>query len=295
MLARALRQPDGSYRAEAPAPPPPDLLGSLCAAAAGGPVLLGFDFPIGLPAAYAGPAGRAAFPDWLAGLDDATWDRLRTPAALPDEVGRDRPFFPLRPGGASQAALARAHGVDAYRLLLRRCDRPTTSRPAACCMFWTLGAKLCGRAALAGWRETLRPALRERAAVALWPFAGPLDSLLTQGGCVVAETYPAEFHSELGPRRRFSKRRQADRQSLADGLRSAAARGGLRAQPGLAQAIAGGFGPGQLGENAFDAVVGLIGMLLTLRGQRPADPPPDPSILRHEGWMLGLDVTTLRG
>ena len=41
-------------------------------------------------------------------------------------------------------------------------------------------------------------------------------------------------------------------------------------------------------------MIGLIGMLLVLRGMRPAEPPDDPAVHRHEGWMLGLDPRTLR-
>ena len=294
MLAVAERQADDCFLAGAPQPPATDLVTALTRRAEGGTVLLGFDFPIGLPEVYAAAAGIDAFPTWLADLGDGAWDRFRAPAAVPAEIASDRPYFPLRPGGASHAALAAAHGASSYRDLLRRCDRPTTLRPAACCMFWTLGAKQCGRAALAGWHEVLRPGLRARGPLAIWPFAGTLAALLGNGGCIVAETYPAEFYVELGPRRRFSKRRQADRQNLAPGIRQAAARAGLVARPGLAQAIDDGFGPHPDGENAFDAVIGLIGMLLVLRGKRPADPPDDPAVHRHEGWMLGLDPRTLR-
>ena len=277
-----------------PTAPPPDLIPALAARAAGGTVLLGFDFPIGLPGPYAHRAGIAAFPQWLAALGDEAWDRFRTPAASAGEIGAGAPYYPRRPGGASQAALARAHGVAAYADLLRRCDRATTGRPAACCMFWTLGPKQCGRAALAGWHEVLRPALRADGDVAIWPYAGALGHLLATRRCVVAETYPAEFYGELAPRRRFSKRRQSDRRELAQGLLAAADRAGLRLAAELAALIQDGFGGGREGENAFDSVVGLIGMLLVLRGRRPADPPDEPAVRRVEGWMLGLDPLTVR-
>lgn len=294
MLAVAERRPDGNYLGLAPTAPPPGLIAALVGRAQDGTVLLGFDFPIGLPSAYARKAGLADFPAWLAGIDDDAWDWLRVPAAHADEISAARPFYPLRPGGASQGALARAHGVVGYADLLRRCDRPSRSRPAACCMFWTLGPKQCGRAALAGWHEVVRPALREGGPVALWPFAGGLAELLAAGGCVLAETYPAEFYAELGPRRRFSKRRRDDRLALAAGLRAAASRAGLEPGPELEAAIGDGFGHGRDGENAFDAVIGLIGMLLVLRGHRPADPPTEPAVRRIEGWMLDLDPATLR-
>ena len=294
MLAVAKRRADGTYLADAPGPPSADLVAVLARRAHGGAVLLGFDFPIGLPEAFAVPAGLGQFPEWLAGQAEAAWEQWCRPAALPAEIGRGRPYFPLCPGGASQAALAAAHGVLAYRDLLRRCDHATPQRPAACCMFWTLGAKQCGQAALAGWHEVLRPGLRTGATMAIWPFAGKLSDLLAEGGCIVAETYPAEFYAELGPRRRFSKRRQTDRQCLAGGIFGAANRAGLVAEVGLAVAIEDGFGPRPDGENAFDAVIGLIGMLLVLRGLRPSEPPDAAAVHRHEGWMLGLDPRTPR-
>lgn len=295
MLAVAALSADGVYRATAPRPPPTDLVAALTGEAGGGPILLGFDFPIGLPARFAVATGIELFPAWLAGLADAAWDRFRTPAATPAEIGPARPYYPLRPGGASHTALAAGHGVRNVAELLRRCDAATTSRVGACCMFWTLGPKQCGRAALAGWHEILRPTLRARQKLAIWPYAGPLVELLARGGCVVAETYPAEFYSELGPQPRFSKRRQADRQRLGPAIRDAAGRAGLHAAPDLAWAIDDGFSPRPDGENAFDAVTGLIGMLLVLRGLRSADPPSaDPAVRRHEGWMLGLDAATLR-
>ena len=60
------------------------------------------------------------------------------------------------------------------------------------------------------------------------------------------------------------------------------------------EAINAGFGPHPAGEDAFDAVIGLIGMLLVVRGMRPAESPDDPAVRRREGWMLGLDPRTLR-
>ena len=294
-LATAELQGDGSYRcAEVSPPDPRALIERLRARAKGGTVLLGFDFPIGLPGSYAARVGVESFPAWLASLPAAAWDRFRTPADVPAEIGPERPFFPGRAGGASHRALVEAHGVTAYASLLRRCDRPTTTRPAACCMFWTLGPKQCGRAALAGWHEVLRPALRDQPDVALWPFHGSLDHLLHTSPCIVAETYPAEFYPELAPPHRFSKRRQADRQRLAAGLVGLASRVGLTLGADASHLVQQGFGPRAAGENAFDALIGLLGMLLVVRGTRSAATASDPIVPAYEGWMLGLDPATLR-
>lgn len=262
----------------------PDLL----AVSDGGPVLLGFDFPVGLPLAYARSAGIAHFPDWLAALDDVAWNRFRTPAARPDEIAPARPYFPLRPGGATRAALVEALGVASYAQLMRRCDLPTPHRAAACCMFWTLGPQQCGRAALAGWHEVIRPGLRS-GIVRLWPYHGDLPALLEPGRVTVTETYPAECYAHLGLGRRFAKRRQDGRRAQAGALCEATR--GFTLAPELAAAIADGFGRHADGEHGFDALVGLLGMLRVATGRRSAGAPDDPDVRRVEGWMLGLTAT----
>jgi hypothetical protein len=158
-------------------------------------------------------------------------------------------------------------------------------------MFWTLGGQQCGRAALAGWHEVLRPALRTGADIGLWPFDGPLRRLLDRHPLVVAETYPAElYRAVLELPRRFSKRRQASRAACAAGLRASAARQGVRIAAPLEAAIAHGSGAGADGDDRFDAVVGVLGMLAVLAGAAPADPPDDLVVRRVEGWMLGLSA-----
>jgi hypothetical protein len=55
----------------------------------------------------------------------------------------------------------------------------------------------------------------------------------------------------------------------------------------LTEQILDGFGPSSSGEDPFDAVVGLFGMIDTLhRGAEP-DLPDDPAIRSVEGWMSG--------
>jgi hypothetical protein len=48
-----------------------------------------------------------------------------------------------------------------------------------------------------------------------------------------------------------------------------------------------GFGPAPGGEDAFDAVVGLFGMLNLALGLRPLDEPSGERLRRIEGWILG--------
>ncbi|MGQ9767953.1 MAG: hypothetical protein ACUVSS_11665 [Anaerolineae bacterium] len=292
-LARARLGAGDRYHALPPEPVglPSELLTRLVDEAAGGAVLLGFDFPIGLPLAYAKAAGITSFVDVLPRLGTGEWAQFYAPAGQADEIGLYRPFYPLRPGGAR-----RQHLVDGLRLpdqaaLWRRCDVLTFGRGSAAPLFWTLGANQVGKAAIIGWRDVLAPALRAgRPPVALWPFAGPLSALLREGWIVVAETYPAECYHHLGLTdrgKRWSKRRHADRVALAPRLLAWAASAGVELAPALRAAIRDGFGPAANGDDAFDAVVGLFGMLGVLLGHRPAGEPSDEEVRCVEGWILG--------
>jgi len=51
--------------------------------------------------------------------------------------------------------------------------------------------------------------------------------------------------------------------------------------------IASGFIPPSGGEDAFDAIIGLLGMLAVVLGYQPAGDPGDDEIRRIEGWILG--------
>lgn len=294
-LAVARRDGRGRYRAAAPVlvGDPATLLTRLVGAARqDGPLLLGLDLPLGLPLAYARRAGIEDFVAWFVGLGQGAWAEVFEVAARPEEIAPHRPFYPLRPGGAKRQHLLDGLGLDGPAELHRLCDRATADRPAAAPIFWTIGPQQVGKAALSAWRELLVPA-RRAGTVRLWPFDGDLARLLAAGGAVVAETYPGEIYGHLGVRfrrpdgRRASKRSQADRAAEAPVLRAAAKRLGVDLAPPLKRAIAEGFEEAAGGEDAFDATVGLLGMINVLRGERPAGEPADPVIRRVEGWILG--------
>jgi hypothetical protein len=288
-MARALLQPDGGYLVL-----PPVRVGALDgfwawlqAVAPTGPILVGFDFPIGLPAAYADRVGIEDFPAALDGFDGDFYSVARTP----EEISLARPFYPDRPGGRSRRELVDALGLEAWDRLHRRCDRATASRPAACPMFWTLGGNQVGKAAISGWRELLAPARRARMNVAIWPFDGALAPLLSTHSFVVAETYPGEVYEHLGLRRalrsRGGKRRQDARAACAGLLLAWAERSQISLAPALADDIQAGFGALPGADDRFDSVVGVFGMLNVLRDARPSGEPDDPVVLRVEGWILG--------
>ena len=253
-----------------------------------GAAVLGVDAPIGLPAAYADrlETGARDFPAFLAGLraEDSFFDVCD---AI-DDVSVTRPFYP-RGVRSSPRRLAHAArlGIDDPDALLRRCERKTADRPRAAPLFWTLGANQVGKAALSLWREMLLPALAGPSPPFLWPFAGRLHALLQPGAVVVAEAYPAEALRQLGLRLGGSKRRQADRVALAPDLLRLLAELDAAPDATLERAITGGFGSDGAGEDRFDSLVGLLGLLRVLADPaRDIVPEHDPA-LRWEGWILG--------
>jgi hypothetical protein len=183
--------------------------------------------------------------------------------------------------------------------LLRACDRAHAGRHAAAPIFWTLGAQQVGKGAIAGWREVLAPALRAAdLAVAIWPFSGRLRDLFRRARVVVAETYPAECYAHLAVdlRRgatngRSGKRQPASRAANAGALLAWAQTAGVLLAPALVSAIEGGFGRRASGEDQFDAVVGLFGMLNVVLGRRPPGEPEDERVRHIEGWILGQAIS----
>lgn len=272
-------------------------LGTLLARldAAGGATALGVDFPLGLPRAYAARhAAERDFPAFLRGLGArpgffSVCDTLA-------QVSPDRPFYPHRGlAGMTRLSHAAALGLGGAAGLSRACDLATAERPAGAPLFWTLGANQSGKAAISGWRDLLLPALAGPCPPALWPFDGPLRALLRPGRAVVAETYPAEAMRQLGLRLRGSKRRQADRATLAGPLQRILK--GLRATPdaALRAALAEGFGADAAGEDRFDSLLGLLCVLAVLDGARPDAAPADPWVRRWEGWVLGQTAPAKEG
>jgi hypothetical protein len=282
----AARLSGGAWRAEAPAP-----VGEVAALlpgllAPGAPVALGLDLPLGLPREYARHLAEPDFPAFLRGL--AARPGFFAVSAGLETVGRDRPFYPARGvRGMTRAAHAAALGMEGPLGLSRLCDRATAERPAGAPLFWTLGANQSGKAAIAAWRDWLLPALGAGIPVAFWPFEGGLHALLAPNRAVLAEVYPAEALRQCGLLLSGSKRAQDPRRALAGGLRAAMEARRVLPSPALAVAVTDGFGSGPAGEDRFDSVVGLLGLLGVVAGARPDFVPDDPWVRRWEGWVLG--------
>lgn len=294
-LACARLGADGVYTASGPelVPPPGELIPRLRdwpSASAG--VLVGFDFPIGLPQGY---AHRLGITDSLGLLPllgrEEPWDRFYDLAATAHEISFWRPFYPHGTSGVKQRYLLDALRANTLDDLRRQCERGHSGMPPACPLFWTLGPKQVGRAAINGWREVLAPALqRDASEVAVWPFSGELSELIRPGKVVLAETYPAEYYRPLGvvfgPGTGGKGSREA-RRSNGPALLAAAEQTGTRLSVRLQAAIGAGFDKTAGNDDGFDAVVGLLAMLQVVHGQLPACAPGGDAVRRIEGWILG--------
>ena len=290
-MARAVHQPGGGYLAEAPAPVGAleDFWDRLAADAGPGAILVGFDFPIGLPAAYARHAAIEGFLEALQRFGDDFYKVARTP----EEISLARPFYPDRPGACRRQDLLDALRFQSWDCLHRRCDRATARRQAACPMFWTLGGNQVGKAMIVGWRDLLAPARRNGVDVAIWPFDGALAALIHEHRFVVAETYPGEVYGHLGLSLRTGggKRSQFARQANAARLLDWASGAKLALAPALRSEITAGFSSARGADDRFDAVVGLFGLINVVRGARPSGESDDPTVRRIEGWILGQETS----
>jgi hypothetical protein len=184
------------------------------------------------------------------------------------------------PGGKRLAHLLTALGVSVIDDLRRECDKKQPGRGGACPLFWTLGANQVGKSAIVGWRDVLAPALHD-GDFSVWPFDGPLHDLLKAGKIVVVETYPAEcygwfFHEPLRGKGKLEVRRRAS-----GALLEWAETAGVRLESELVRVIKEGFPDG---DDAFDAVVGLFGMIEVVIGRRESGEPSEDRIRNLEGW-----------
>jgi hypothetical protein len=251
---------------------------------ADGCALVGFDFPIGIPTSYARLAEVSAFEPFLKMLGSGNWTDFYSVATLRSEISVHRPFYPFSPGGKRQVHLFKALGMKEIDDLRRECEKKQPGRRAACPLFWTLGANQVGKGAIVGWRDVLAPALHDEKSVSLWPFDGYLDELLQPGKIVVVETYPAECYRWFLPQPLRGKGKQDIRRTVGIHLTKWAAYLDLSLEPALLWMIEEGFPEG---DDAFDAVVGLFGMIAVVTGRRQPGEPRENRVRKLEGWILG--------
>jgi hypothetical protein len=286
-LARAKRDMDGRYVAESPrlVADHTQLIPSIQREIAiGGCALLGFDFPIGIPAAYASLANVKTFQSLMRNLGTGRWTDFYNVAKTRSQISVCRPFYPFKPGGKRQAHLLKVFGLRDIDELRRKCERKQPGRRAACPLFWTLGANQVGKGAIVGWRDVLAPSLHADNPIRLWPFHGRLDDMLLPGRIVVAETYPSECYGWFFSEPLNGKGKLEIRKKAGGRLLKWAETACVELDPAVARTIEEGFPEG---DDAFDAVVGLFGMIEVVTGRRQPGEPSEDSIRKVEGWILG--------
>jgi len=98
-------------------------------------------------------------------------------------------------------------------------------------------------------------------------------------------SYPAECYRWFSNAPLGSKRDAENRKKFGASLLRWAGTQSVIVQDGLHEGIQNGFPHGE--DDAFDAVVGLFGMLQVALGQRAPGEPNEPIIRDVEGWILG--------
>ena len=274
--AKATLGANGCYTASGPTPVGDTtlILGNLRAEVGKcGAAFAGFDFPIGIPVHFAERAGVTRFRDFLPKLGKGDWSEFHSVCDAPEQISVFRPFYPNGGyKGRLMQDLLRGHGVSSLEPLLRLCERADHGYSEASCLFWTLGGKQVGKAALVGWKDVLAKAVQEDS-IRIWPFDGNIESLLQSERIVVTETYPAEFYRWFAGTRPQSKMDIESRKRFGSDLLEWARRSEVFITPELEDAIDSGFPKGK--DDAFDAVVGLFGILQICLGERRVYEPDD--------------------
>ncbi|WP_368661350.1 hypothetical protein [Paracoccus sp. (in: a-proteobacteria)] len=254
-------------------------------------VLAGFDFPIGLPTAYAQRTGFPHFRAFLQALSCGQWPHWLLPGQIVQDISVYRPFYPQ--ATAEKGSQHRAQLTNALNLtwdqLHRRCDRAAGMGNAAAVMFWTLGGNQVGKAMIAGLKEIILPLQGESH---LWPFDGDLHDSTAR--LTLAETYPTRFYDLLGltPRQKPGKTDPQKLMALAPALLDKAQALSITLSPPIEHMVRTGFAghKAKANDDAFDALVGAIGMIATHDGHRPEHPPLTADEQAWEGWMLGAHL-----
>ena len=249
-------------------------------------LLLGFDFPIGLPAAYANLLNEKSFRELLPklGLPDTDWLDFFNVCQNRQDISLHRPFYPDNPGGRKKFHLLQGLNLQTPDQLLRDCE---STRPVASPLFWVLGAQQVGKAAISGWREILQPMLGSKGVV-IYPFDGELVDLSQKNQIVIAEIYPALSYRLLGlPVSGWKKRNQEDRRAFSRLILDWCCERKIEFKDEAKNEVLEGFGSHSDGEDRFDSFMGSLMMIEVESRRRPASPKLTVMQSIFEGWMLG--------
>ena len=244
-----------------------------------GTALIGFDFPIGLPYKYADRVGIKNWRKSLKEFGDKNWKNFYNRS---DHPTLHQPFFPKSSNiqGKLKTKLATDLGFEDLSELKRLCDKQSNAE----CLFFTLGNKQVGAGASLGWKEVLAPTEDQ---LSFWPFDGNLPDLLKMPGITVAEIYPKVAYRHLnvsigaGTDRRKGNRehRILASQHLCESSFDRIC---------ISQATEAWFRWGFFSDDDFDAIMGLLSMLLVVTDQLECYIPEAEVIHEIEGWILGL-------
>ena len=263
-------------------------------------VWLGLDMPIGfVDTWYGGTKHEGAnvkdFKALLTLLETDEWREFFDVCQSPDEIRHRRPFYPQSSGtkgSVKRDHLIKALGLADFDALHRACEFPTKTRNAACPSFWTLGANQVGKAMLHGLKHLILPGYGD--GFHIWPFMGDLASLCKSPGVTLIETYPGEIYGWLGDTSELTKSNQNSRKNYLHKLRDDARAKGNEINDTVWDDIKDGFSPDHGKDDAFDALVGVMGLIEIAEGRRPEHLPRTPSILEREGWIVGLDPADVK-
>lgn len=243
--------------------------------------VLGLDVCLGLPIAYANAAGVEDFVTLLPQLGQPPWHQWYDVAETADDISLHRPFYPLKGGRKKMDDLVEALGLLNRDALRRHCDYdPTTGKRWGSPLFWTMGAAQVGKASLHAWRHVITPALSSPN-VCLWPHQ---HDLLDTAQITIAEAFPTAYYNALGLQP-GSKRQPTTYPQHIQTLQvwSQSFKHPIIIEPTIFDL----WQNGQMGEDAFDSLIGCLGMLDAWFHQR-LNPHPDPLIRGIEGGVWGL-------
>ncbi|WP_338187206.1 methyltransferase type 12 [Thalassospira tepidiphila] len=256
---------------------------------------LGLDMPIGFLDTWYDGANVKDLMSLLRLLETGEWQEFFDVCQSPDEIRHTRPFYPQSSG--IKGSVKRDHLIKALDLtdfddLHRACEFPTTQRNAACPPFWTLGANQVGKGMLHGLKHLIMPGHAD--GFNIWPFSGDLGTCCKSPGVTLIETYPGEIYGWLTDTSELTKSIQESRKKYLHQLRDNASKKGIEISPSVWADISDGFGPDHGKDDAFDALIGVMGLIEIAEGRRPEHLPRTPSVLNREGWIVGLNPNDIK-